>query len=169
MTRRTAAVGLRAARGAVAAGAGIVAVLVCSSPAGADLGSTTTVNGATPPGTAAPLSEMTVMLDTVQADGQRLLVAQGIRKPGTRAPIHSHDFGGHSCVLSGTLTDFIEGHEPAVVSAGSCYYMPPHVAMTATNLGKDDVRLIDTFVLPPDAPAIIVLEPGWPDLTDPTG
>ena len=154
MTRRTAAVGLRAARGAVAAGAGIVAVSVCTSPAGADLGSTTTVNGATPPGTAAPLSDMTVMLDTVQADGQRLLVAQGIRKPGTRAPIHSHDFGGH---------------EPAVVSAVSCYYMPPHVAMTATNLGKDDVRLIDTFVLPPDAPAIIVLEPGWPDLTDPTG
>ncbi len=109
------------------------------------------------------------MLDTVQADGQRLLVQQGIRKPGTRAPIHSHDFGGHTCVLSGTITDFVEGQEPMTVSAGSCYYMPPDVAMTAANVGKDDVRLIDTFVLPPDAPAIIVLEPGWPDLTDPTG
>ena len=41
--------------------------------------------------------------------------------------------------------------------------------MTAANLGAEDVRLIDTFVLPPTQPSIIVLEPGWPDLTDPTG
>jgi len=163
MTRRI------AARFATAFCAGAVAVLAGSSPAGADLGSTTTVNGATPPATAAPLSDLTVMLDTVQADGRRLLIQQGIRKPGTRAPIHSHDFGGHTCVLSGTITDFVEGEEPMTISAGSCYYMPPHVAMTAANLGNDDVRLIDTFILPPDAPAIIVLEPGWPDLTDPTG
>lgn len=163
MTRRT------AVRGAVAFCASVVAVLVGSGPAGADLGSTTTVNGATPPGTMAPLSDMTVMLDTVQADGQRLLIQQGIRKPGTRAPIHSHDFGGHTCVLSGTITDFVEGQEPMTISAGSCYYMAPRVAMTAANVGKDDVRLIDTFILPPDAPAIIVLEPGWPVLTDPTG
>ena len=72
-------------------------------------------------------------------------------------------------MLSGTITDFVEGAEPMTHSAGTCYYMPPDVAMTAANLGSDDVRLIDTFVLPPDAPAIIVLEPGWPDLTDPTG
>jgi hypothetical protein len=71
MTRRT------AARGAIALGAGMAVVLVGSGPAGADLGSTTTVNGVTPPGTAAPLSDMTVMLDTVQDDGQRLLIQQG--------------------------------------------------------------------------------------------
>lgn len=109
------------------------------------------------------------MLDTVQADGQRLLVQQGVRKPGTRSPIQSHDFGGHTCVLSGTITQLVEGEEPAAISAGSCFYLPPRTAMSAANGGKEDVRLIDTFVLPPDAPAIIVLEPGWPDLTDPTG
>lgn len=147
----------------------IIALLGTAVHAGADLGSTTKVNGTTPPGTADSLSDLTVMLDTTQADGQRLLVQQGIRKPGTRAPIHSHDFGGHTCVLSGTITDFVEGKEPVSISAGSCYYMPPKVVMTAANLGKEDVRLIDTFVLPPDAPAIIVLEPGWPDLKDPTG
>ncbi len=160
---------MNAARGALALCGGVVAMLAAPGNAGAELGSTTTVNGTTPPGTAASLSEMTVMLDTVQADGQRLLVQQGIREPGTRAPIHSHDFGGHTCVLSGTITDFVEGKDPATFSAGSCYYMPPDVAMTAANLGTDDVRLIDTFVLPPDAPTIIVLEPGWPDLKDPTG
>ena len=149
--------------------ANIIALSVTSAEASAELGSTTTVNGTTPPGTAAPLAEMTVMLDTVQADGQRLLIQQGIRKPGTRAPIHYHGFGGHTCVLSGTITDFVDGREPMTIPAGSCYYMPPDVAMTAANLGKDDVRLIDTFVLPPDAPTVIVLEPGWPDLTDPTG
>ena len=159
----------RPTNAALALCAGVIAVLVAPGEAGADLGSTTTVNGAAPPGTAAPLAEMTVMLDTVQADGQRLLVQQGIRTPGTRAPIHFHDFGGMTCVLSGTITDFVEGKEPASISAGSCYYMPPDTAMTAANLGKEDVRLIDTFVVPPDAPAIIVLEPGWPDLADPTG
>jgi quercetin dioxygenase-like cupin family protein len=160
MTRLPVAVGC-----AIAVCAGVAT----ATSAGADLVSTTTVNGTTPPGTATSLSEMTVMLDTVEDDGRRLLVQQGIRKPGTRAPIHVHDYGGHTCVLSGTMTDFVEGKEPATISAGSCYYMPPGVAMTAANLGKEDVRLIDTFVLPPDAPAIIVVEPGWPDLKDPTG
>ncbi len=90
----------------------VIAALATAVDAGAELGSTTTVNGAAPPGTAAPLTDLAVMLDTVQADGQRLLVQQGIRKPGTRAPIHYHDFGGHTCVLSGTITDFVEGKEP---------------------------------------------------------
>jgi quercetin dioxygenase-like cupin family protein len=159
----------RRASTAIALGASVIAVLAASGEAGAELGSTRTVNGAAPPGTAAPLADLTVMLDTIQADGRRLLVQQGIRKPGTRAPIHYHGYGGHTCVLSGAITDFVEGKEPETISAGSCYYMPPDVAMTAANTGKDDVRLIDTFVLPPDAPAIIVIEPGWPDLADPTG
>ena len=159
----------RASKAVIALCATGIAVVANSGAASAELGSTTTVNGAAPPGVAAPLSDLAVMLDTVQADGQRLLVQQGVRTPGTRAPIHYHDFGGHTCVLSGTITDFVEGKEPMTVTAGSCYYMPPGVAMTAANLGTEDVRLIDTFVLPPDKPAIIVLEPGWPDLTDPTG
>ena len=157
------------ARAAILIPAAVIAVLASPATAQAEPGSTTTVNGSTPPGVMAPLSGMTVMLDTVQADGNRLLVKQGVRRPGTRAPIHHHDFGGHTCVLSGTITDFVEGMEPMTFAAGTCYYMAPDVAMTAANLGSDDVRLIDTFVLPPDAPAIIVLEPGWPDLTDPTG
>ena len=151
--------------------AALAAVLALAAPgvAHAELGSTTTINGEKPPGTMAKLADISVMLDTVQADGSRLLIEQGIRKPGTRAPIHYHDFGGNSCVLSGTITDFVEGSKPMTFPAGTCYYMPPDVAMTAANLGTEDVRLIDTFVAPPTAPVIIVLEPGWPDLTDPVG
>jgi quercetin dioxygenase-like cupin family protein len=149
--------------------AALVTVLLSPGTAAADLGPTTTINGAVPPGVAAPLTNRSVMLDTVQADGNRLLITEGVRKAGTRAPIHFHDFGGHTCVLTGTITDFTEGGEPMTYPAGTCYYMPPDVAMTAANLGTEDVRLIDTFIQPPGTPAIIVLEPGWPDLTDPTG
>ena len=151
---------------------GLVAVAALAAQpavAAAELGSTTTINGNVPPGVMAKLVDLTTMIDSVQDDGSRLLVVQGIRKPGTRAPIHYHDHGGHTCVLSGTITDFVEGSDPMTVDAGSCYDMPPHIAMTAANLGTEDVRLIDTFVLPPDQPAIIVLEPDWPDLADPTG
>lgn len=156
-------------RAATLVPAAVVAMLVGSPSARAELGSTTTVNGSTPPGVMTKLSDITTMLDTIQADGNRLLVMQGVRKPGTRAPIHFHDYGGHTCVLSGTITDFVEGHEPMTFPAGTCYYMPPDTPMTAANLGSEDVRLIDTFIQPPDTPAIIVLEPGWPDLSDPTG
>ena len=160
---------MSARRGAILLPAALIAVLPSPAIAAAELGSTTTLNGSTPPAVMAPLTGIATMLDTVQADGTRLLVVQGVRKPGTRAPIHYHDFGGHTCVLSGRITDFVEGQDPMTYPAGTCYYMPPDVAMTAANLGTEDVRLIDTFVSPPDAPAIIVLEPGWPDLTDPTG
>ena len=160
---------MSARRGAILLPATLVAALASPATAAAEPGSTTTLNGSRPPAVMAPLAGIATMLDTVQADGNRLLVLQGVRRPGTRAPIHYHDFGGHTCVLSGTITDFVEGKDPMTYSAGTCYYMPPDVAMTAANLGSEDVRLIDTFVSPPDAPAIIVLEPGWPDLTDPTG
>lgn len=152
-------------------GIALAGVLVLTAPgaAHAELGPTTTINGAAPPGVMAKLVDISVLLDKVSGDGKRLLVVRGIRKPGTRAPIRVHDFGGHSCVMSGTMTAFIEGSEPTPYPAGSCYYMTPAVPMTAVNLGTEDVELVDTFELPPEAPAIIVLEPGWPDLSDPTG
>lgn len=122
-----------------------------------------TINGAVPEGVLAPLQEVSTMIDTVDADGQRLVVFQGVRRPGTRAPIHVHAHGGVTCVLSGTMTDFVEGHEPMTFPAGTCYYMPPGIPMAAANLGTEDVRITDTFTLPPDAPVITVIEAGWSD------
>lgn len=100
------------------------------------------------------------MLDTIDANGKQIIVTKGTRKAGTRVGIHIHEYGGHTCVLTGEITDFIEGHEPMKFPAGSCYYMPPNVPMSAANLGTEDAVLIDTFVVPPGASTITILETG---------
>ena len=122
----------------------------------------TTINGSVLPARMLPEQNVTTMLDTIDANGERLVIVTGTRKAGTRAAIHTHDFGGHTCVLSGVITDFIEGHEPMQWPAGTCYYMPPNKPMAAASLGDKDAILIDTFILPPDAEPIFILEPGYP-------
>jgi quercetin dioxygenase-like cupin family protein len=122
----------------------------------------TTINGVAPEGEMLPLQDVTTMLDTIDANGNRVLVTRGVRKPGTRVAIHVHKYGGYTCVLSGVITDFVEGHEPMTWPAGTCYYMPPNTLMTAANLGSEDAVLIDNFTLPPGEPTITIREPGWP-------
>ncbi len=122
----------------------------------------TTINGEIPPGILAPLGNSFVMLDTITADGSRLVIHNGVRLAGTRVGIHIHDFGGWTCVISGTITDFVEGQEPTENPAGTCYYMPPHTPMTAANLGTEDAIVIDTFDLPEGQKMITILEPGYP-------
>ncbi len=121
----------------------------------------TIINGATPPGKLQPLANTSTMLDTKQSDGLRLLVTKGTRLAGTRVAIHVHEYGGHTCVLSGEITDFVEGKANGRYPAGTCYYMPANTPMSAANLGKEDAVLIDTFVLPFGAPPITIMEPGY--------
>ena len=130
-------------------------------------GPQTKINGERPPGEPALLEDVTIMLDTVNADGNRVLITQGIRKAGTRVGIHVHQFGGQTCVLSGENTDFIEGQAPMVFPAGTCYYMPPNTIMAAANLGGEDAVLIDVFVFPPGTELIDILDPEWPDGLEP--
>lgn len=122
----------------------------------------TTINGSVPEGELLPLQDTTTMIDTIDSNGLRLVVTKGVRKAGTRVGIHVHKHGGHTCVLSGEITDFVEGLEPQTYSAGTCYYMPPNVPMSAANLGQEDAVLIDTFNLPPGEPTISILEPNYP-------
>lgn len=122
----------------------------------------TTINGQRPPGRLERLVDVKKMMDTVDVNGNRMLVERGVRKGGTRVAIHVHQYGGHTCVLSGEITDFMEGHPPSKWPAGTCYYMPPNLLMTAANLGTEDAVLIDTFILPPGAPTITIREPGYP-------
>ncbi|WP_421694571.1 cupin domain-containing protein [Aestuariivirga sp.] len=122
----------------------------------------TTINGAVPPGALLPLQNTATMLDTVDAEDKRLFITMGTRKAGTRVGIHVHKHGGHTCVLSGEITDFVEGREPMKWPAGTCYYMPPGVPMSAANLGTVDALLIDTFNLPRGEDYITILEPGYP-------
>lgn len=123
----------------------------------------TQINGSVPPGELLPLQNTVTMLDTIDANGLRLVIMKGVRKAGTRVGIHVHKYGGHTCVMSGEITDFVEGLEPQVYPAGTCYYMPPNTPMSAANLGEEDAVLIDTFNLPEGEPTITILEPNWPE------
>ena len=116
------------------------------------------INGKLLPGLVADEVDTSIMLDTIDADGNQLIVRKGTRKAGTRIGIHIHKYGGHTCVLTGEITDFIEGRDPRKFSAGTCYYMPPNVPMAAANLGIEDAILIDTFIVPPGEPTITILE-----------
>jgi quercetin dioxygenase-like cupin family protein len=138
-----------------------VSLLVVSGgyAAGEDItASITSINGSTPPGLAADLVDTNFLLNMITPDGKQLIVHRGTRKAGTRAPIHMHNYGGHTCVLTGEITDFIEGREPKKYPAGTCYYMPPGLPMSADNLGSEDAVLIDTFIVPPGEPFITILE-----------
>lgn len=117
-----------------------------------------TINGEKLPGIVAGLEDVSVMLDTIDANGNQIVVTKGTRKAGTRVKIHIHEHGGHTCVMTGEITDFIEGQEPKKFPAGTCYYMPPNVPMSAANLGTVDALLIDTFIVPKGAPTITILE-----------
>ena len=90
----------------------------------------------------------------------QLLVFKGTRLPGTRVAIHIHEFSGFTCVLSGEITGFVEGHEAATYGPGECYFMPANTPMTAANLAGKPAVLIDSFVVPPGKPVINKIEPG---------
>ena len=122
----------------------------------------TQINRERPPGRLERLVDVTTMLDTLDSNGQRILVERGVRKAGTRVAIHVHEYGGHTCVLSGEITDFVEGRPPKKFRAGTCYYMPPNVLMTAANLSNEDAVVIDTFILPPGRFPTTIREPGYP-------
>jgi len=122
----------------------------------------TTLNGTSVPGRMLPLQNTLTMLDTVDANGLRLYITRGTRLAGTRVAIHTHEYGGQTCVLTGVMTDFVDGMEPQTFPAGTCYYMPPDTLMSASNLGTEDAILIDTFNLPVGVPAITIREPGYP-------
>ncbi|CAB4890588.1 unannotated protein [freshwater metagenome] len=121
----------------------------------------TTINGTPPEGTLSHLQNVKTMLDTTDAKGQHLIFTEGTRKAGTRAAIHTHEYGGHTCVVSGEITDFVEGHSPMKFPAGTCYYMPPNILMSASNLGRQDAVLIDTFTVPLGGASITIREPGY--------
>lgn len=125
---------------------------------------TTTVNGSVPEGELKPLQNVVDLVPSGYVDsfGREVVIHRGIREAGTRVGIHIHEYGGYTLVLSGTITDYVQGKEPATHSAGDWYYMPPNTPMSAANLGTEDAELIDIFFVPPGQPSITIIEPGWP-------
>jgi len=101
------------------------------------------------------------IINIINVKGQRVFVSKGIRKANTRVGIHVHRYGGYTLVLSGEITDFVEGQPIKTYKAGSGYYMPPCTPMSASNLGDEDAVLIDIFIGEPGTPFIEILEPKW--------
>lgn len=108
----------------------------------------TKINGYALPGKVENLHDVKIMYNAASREGYHLRVSQGTRKAGTRVGIHVHNYGGHTCVLTGAITIFMEGSPPQLAPAGTCYYMPKDTHMAASNLGTEDAVLIDTFELP---------------------
>ena len=76
----------------------------------------TTLNGERPDGELLPLQGVDIMLDTIDADGTRLLVERGVRKAGTRASIHVHQYGG--------LTVCYRGHHHRLCGGNGAHVVP---------------------------------------------
>ena len=125
----------------------------------------TRINGELLPGTPWPTVNSQVLLDTVNAEGQRVHIVKATRKAGTRVGIHFHRYGGTTLILKGVMTDYVQGVPTATYGpteqAGCAYYMPPCTPMSAAAL-TEDVELIDIFVGPPGEPFIEIMEPSWP-------
>lgn len=119
------------------------------------------INGEVPPGELLPLEGSTTLLNVVNNDCKRVFISKGTRKAGTRVGIHVHRYGGYTLVLSGAITDFVQGQPNKTYTAPSGYYMPPCTPMSAANLGDTDAELIDIFIGEPNTPFIEVLEPQW--------
>lgn len=94
--------------------------------------------------------------------GQRVHIAKGNRSAGTRVGIHVHRYAGYTQILTGEMTDYIQGMEVKKFGPGTGYYMPPCLPMSAVALGED-TWMIDIFIGPPGEPYIEILESAWPD------
>jgi uncharacterized RmlC-like cupin family protein len=129
---------------------------------------TTTINGSTPPGRLLPLQDTVEVVDKI-VGGQHVSVMLGTRKAGTRVGIHVHESGGTTFVVGGKgrITDFVEGFPNSFNPVGSYYYMPSNIPMSAANLSKRDVRLMDVFITPVGEAAITIIEPGYPGYNPP--
>jgi len=103
------------------------------------------------------------MAEYYDYSGMKVTTYIGIREARSRMAIHMHPFGGQTCVVSGSpATIFLEGTNVTTeYPAGTCYYMPPGVFMTAANLGDEDQLLIDVLRGEQNT---VVCEKGWDDL-----
>lgn len=63
-------------------------------------------------------------VDNTNEAGIRWQATRGSRAVGTRSPIHMHNYGAVSTVLSGFATFFIEGQAPQTFPPKSAFYHP---------------------------------------------
>jgi quercetin dioxygenase-like cupin family protein len=125
----------------------------------------TSINGELPPLLATFAKSSEIASDVIMTAGEglarRALVIKTTRAPGTRAPIHEHEFSGTTTVVQGEMTLFMEGHPPVRAVQGESYFMPPGHKMTGVNTGPGDAILFHSYILPPYARHWRPLEPGF--------
>lgn len=118
------------------------------------------INGQVPPMTPTRAAEQSIALEVID-DDRELLTEKTVRSVGTRAPIHLHPYGGQTCILSGEMTLYMDGSEPARAVAGNCYFMPSGHRMTGVNSGNTDAVMFDSFVIPTGSDVWTIVEPGF--------
>jgi len=142
-------------------------LVVAARPAGAapTVGSgpahhdATTVNGEVPPG-AVTTATVTLLLEQRLGKGRIMYQFRGERPPGTRAPIHTHPFGGATCVLQGESVLRIEGVPGSRTNGvGQCFFMPAGPAMVNFSSGTEPLVTLETFVVPKRVDIWKVVEP----------
>ncbi len=121
----------------------------------------TMINGSVPPNTPTFAFSSLELSRRPSAPGMQTVIEETIRKPGTRAPIHTHDFAGTTCVVSGEMTLYLEGSAPAKAPAGTCYFMPPGHLMTGVNSGATMAVMHDIFTVPTGDDVWTLHEPGF--------
>ena len=102
--------------------------------------------------------------DKVTGEEVHIVANLGYRNAGTRVGIHVHEDSGITFVLKGkgAITDYVESLPNSLNKKGDYYFMPSNVPMSAANLTKSDVLLLDLFVVSPGTSPITIIEPGYP-------
>ncbi len=140
----------------------LVVLAVSVGVAGAvQLPDVTTINGEVPPLTTTLAFKSQTVSVGDNGNGYETIVIRTTRKAGTRSPIHTHDYGGTTCVLKGQMTLYLDGSKPATKKAGFCYFMPPGHLMSGVNTGKVTAVLLDIFTVPIGDPVWTVRQPGF--------
>jgi len=138
---------------------GLLAVLPFTAiGAGSPAHSATQLNGADLPGVMARSLKEQRLLQAPDGKGGETIVTRTTRAPGTRTPLHRHDYGGTTCVLEGEMTLYREGVAPKRAVAGQCYYMPANSEMAGVNTGTVNAVMLDIFQLPAGKPVWSVVE-----------
>lgn len=129
---------------------------------------TTTINGSVPPGRLLPLKNVERVVDEIVGD-QHVSVNIGTRKAGTRVGIHVNEYGGTTFVIGGKgrYNEFLEGFPNSKNPVGSYFYVPSNTPVSAANLSRKDIRIMDIFVTPVGVADTVFIEPGYPGYNPP--
>ena len=82
---------------------------------------------------------------------------------GQTTGLHIHHGVEMNVVLKGTVRLVVQGQAPRILHRGDSAQIPREVPHEATNIGRDTVRLIITYVVDKDRP----LKEPWPPAAQP--